>query len=112
MNKYLEFYKNVGLTKPFDDKHVLLSYFIDDTKYQINEVIADLESVLKGEKTFVEILEHPQVAWDFGEGSGQFECNENTAYFIADKNTNLPSMQMPLKELIEILYEWKIFLNK
>lgn len=112
MNKYLEFYKNVGLTKPFDDKYVLLSYFVDDTKYTINEVIFQLEQVLEGKKTFEEILEHPQVAWDFGEGSGQFECNKKTAYFIADEDSNLPSIEIPLKELIEILHEWKTFLNK
>lgn len=112
MNNRLNFEKEVGWAIGIKDEDVLLGYFVSEIKYNINEVIADLESVLKGEKTFVEILEHPQVAWDFGEGSGQFECSENTAYFIADKNTNLPSMQMPLKELIEILYEWKIFLNK
>ena len=112
MNKFIEFYKNVGLTKPLDNKHILLSYFTDDTKYNVTEVVADLELVQKGIKTFEEVLDHPQVAWSFGEGSGVLECDKETAHFIADENSNLPSMQMPLKELIEILCEWKAFLGK
>ena len=94
------------------DNEVLLGYFVDNTKYNVQETIQKLEQVYKGEKTFVEILEHPQVAWDFGEGSGIFECDKDTAYFIADDDSSLPNMQMPLQELINILYDWKAFLSK
>lgn len=97
---------------PTDSKYMLLSYFIDDTRYSINEDISRLESVYKGEKTFEEILDHPQVAWDFGEGSGYIECDQKTASLISFYPNSLPSMELPLKELIDILYEWKTFLGK
>lgn len=97
---------------PTNDKYVLLSYFIDDIEYDINEKIIELEQVVKGEKTFDEILED-DIGWSIADGfGGVFICNQTTAYFTAEENSNLPSMQMPLKELIEILYEWKEFLGK
>lgn len=96
---------------PTDEKYVLLSYFLEDIHYTVNETIKDLESVYKGDKSFEEIKEHPQVEWDFGEGSGILVCDQKTAYFTSEVS-NLPSMELPLKELIDILYEWKVFLGK
>lgn len=50
--------------------------------------------------------------WSFGNSSGVFECNKDLAYFIADENSTFSSIEMPLKELVEILKEWKAFLEK
>lgn len=110
--KRVEFYPQFCLAKSKNEKDVLLGYFISDTRYSILEVIKDLESVYKGEKTFNEILDHPQVYWDFGEGSGYIECDQKTASLISFYPNSLPSMELPLKELIDILYEWKTFLGK
>ena len=112
MNNRLKFEKQVGWAVGINDKDALLGYFVSDTKYDVQEVITKLENVQKEEKTFEEVLDHPQVSWDYGEGSGILDCDKETAYFIADSESNLPNMQMPLKELIEILYEWKMFLDK
>lgn len=111
MIKY-KFIKQFGVCETESDEHILLGYFIDDQKYDINETIADLESVAKGEKTFDEILED-STGWPIADGfGGIFTCDQKTAYFTADDNSSLPSMEMPLQELIEILYEWKSFLGK
>lgn len=93
-----------------NEKDDLLAFFISDTKHNINETIKDLESVYKGDKSFEEIMED-YAGWAFGSGSGTFECDQKTAYFTSEVS-NLSSMQMPLKELIDILYEWKAFLGK
>lgn len=98
--------------KALEEKYILLSYFISETRYNINEVLQDLESVASGEKTFEEIKDHPQVAWSFGEESGKLECTKDTAYFIAYEQSTIPSMEMPLQELIEILKDWKVFLGE
>ena len=111
MNKRLKFEKQVGWAVGIEDKDALLGYFVSDTKYSINKVINNLEQIAKGEKTFEEIMQD-SFDWTFGSGSGTFECDKSTAYFIADEDTDLPSMEMPLKELIELLYDWKTFLGK
>lgn len=96
-----------------NDKCAMLSYFINDyhTSYDLPKIINDLKQVASGEKTFDEIRQHPQVLWSFGEGSGVFECDKDTAYFESEHPDTEPSMEMPLQELIDILERWKDFLG-
>ena len=97
---------------PVKEEYMLLSYFIDDIKYDIKEVIGELEMVQKGERNFEDFLDDSE-GWTIADGlGGIFTCKQKTAYFTANQDSRLSSMQMPLKELIEILYEWKAFLGK
>jgi hypothetical protein len=68
--------------------------------------------VQKGETTFEDLLEDSE-GWPIADGfGGMFTCDQKTAFFTANEDSNLPSMKMPLKELIKILYDWKAFLGK
>jgi hypothetical protein len=103
--------------KSFDiieQEYLLLNYFIADYRRPeiLSEIIEKLKHVANGEKTFDEIRQHPQVLWSFGEGSGIFECDKDTAYFESEHPDTEPSMEIPLQELIGILERWKDFLEK
>ena len=112
MNNRLKFDKQVGWAVAINDKDVLLGYLVSDTKYDLPETIVTLESVEKGEKPFEDFLDYSE-GWSIADGfGGIFTCDQKTAYFTANGDSSLPSMQMPLKELIEILYDWKAFLGK
>jgi hypothetical protein len=95
-----------------EKKYDLLAFFISDTKYNVQETIKELEQVYDGEKTFEQIIEEGEYGgWGIGEGSGTFSCDSETAYFTSDVES-LESTEIPLKELIEILYDWKAFLGE
>ncbi|MCT4664215.1 MAG: hypothetical protein N4A45_03150 [Flavobacteriales bacterium] len=108
----INFDSKVGWAIPEKDEHILLGYFIDDTKYSTAEIIELLELVYSKKKTFDEALDiYEYGGWDIGEGSGTFSCDAETAYFTSDVKS-LESTEIPLKELIEILYAWKDFLGE
>lgn len=91
-----------------DDKYLLLSHFMG-TRFVWQEVINNLEEVLNENKTFADIQD-PNVIWDFAGGDGEFECDKETAYFISESKPSL-NLEMPLKEVIELLKEWKAFIE-
>lgn len=97
--------------KAIDEKYMLLSYFMGEQLDQGN-VINDLQSIIEGEKVFDDIQD-PEMSWSFGNASGYFEVEGETAYFEPFEDvTDSPRVVMPLKELISLLKEWKSFLDK
>ncbi len=92
-----------------DNKYILLSYFVAHTYFIIDKTISDLESVASGEKTFEEIMEG-YAPWTFGNDSGELVYNKDTAKFIS-LDSMYPDIEMPLQELIDILYEWKTYIE-
>lgn len=110
MNK-LEFDKEVGMARANEQENVLLGFFVSSVKYSITETITELESIEKGEKTFEEIMDG-YADWTFGNNEGEFTCDKEKAYFEGIGEMKYPNIEMPLKELIEILHEWKSFLGK
>lgn len=100
--------------KTFDiesDKYLLLDYFMSTyrSKYDLPQLIEKLESVKNGKKTFDEIQD-PVALWSFGNDAGYFECDKEKSYFKSFDEHH-ESIEMPLKELIELLTEWKNFLE-
>jgi hypothetical protein len=96
---------------PTEDRFTLLSYFVDGYREEVlNDVIADLNDLLKGVKTFDEIQE-PNGYWTFGNGAGYLEADKDVAHFIAWDETH-QSFDMPLQELIDLLKEWEAFLGE
>lgn len=93
-----------------EDKDLLLAFFVSETKHNLGEVISELESIQNGEKTFEEIMED-YADWTFWNNEGEFTCDKDTAYFEGIGESKYPSMEIPLKELIEILKEWKTFIG-
>lgn len=41
---------------------------------------------------------------------GDFKCDKETAYFIADEK-DYQDLQMPLQEVIDLMKEWKVFMS-
>lgn len=85
-----------------DEKYILLSLFVGQFRFpdNIQEIIDILESVRSGSKTWLEAnddLMFMQIGYD----SGDFKCDKDTAYFIAD-NSTYQNMEMPLHEVIDI----------
>ncbi|MCT4664213.1 MAG: hypothetical protein N4A45_03140 [Flavobacteriales bacterium] len=112
MKNRLKFDAQVGWAMGIEDKDALLGYFVSDTKYSTAEIIELLELVYSKKKTFDEALDiYEYGGWDIGSGSGTFSCDAETAYFTSDVKS-LESTEIPLKELIEILYAWKDFLDE
>lgn len=90
----------------------LLAFFVSELqgKY-LDETILNLESILNVEKSFGEIMDG-YADWTFWNSEGEFTCDKDKAYFEGIGESKYSNMEMPLKELIEILYEWKAFLDK
>ncbi|WP_452602946.1 hypothetical protein [Pontimicrobium sp. MEBiC06410] len=110
--EYLTFKKEVKWAVANDNKYDLLGLFVTDAKFEINKIIDDLQSIIKGEKVFDDIQD-PEMSWSFGNASGYFEVEGETAYFEPYEDvTDSPRVVMPLKELIGLLKEWKSFLDK
>ena len=101
--------------KTLNKDYQLLTYFVSEFDIQmLKEYLPDIESVASGEKTFDDIQDTDSY-WDFGEGAGYFECDKKTAYLTCWKDSHTPeasNIEMPLKELIGILKDWKKFLEK
>ncbi|MBL7725399.1 MAG: hypothetical protein JNK27_14725 [Chitinophagaceae bacterium] len=97
-------------TKPVDDKWMLLAYFVEESWHPDDTArnIANLESVRSGEKSFADI-QPPNIQWSFGNFSGSFECDKDTAYLDASSDVRYESLILPLQEVIDLLKEWKAF---
>jgi len=109
-------HKELGrITKPVNEKDILLYYFVDEfDKYMFEDYLTEIESVAKGEKTFDEVKDIGGI-WSFGEEAGYFTCDTEKAYLKADKNghhPNAPDVEMPIQELIDILKNWQRFISK
>ncbi len=99
--------------KPLSDQYLLLSYFIEDYRYRtsLNETISKLESIRSGQKTFDQ-AQQPNVLWSFGNASGYFECDKDTAYLEPlDADSEFQRVVLPLQEVIDLFKEWKRFLE-
>ncbi len=92
-----------------NDNDTLLAFFISDTRYNVNKVINDLETVASGTRTFDEVRQD-YAPWTFANESGELVCNKETARFIG-LDPIYSDIEMPLQELIDILYEWKAFIE-
>lgn len=96
-----------------DKKYQLLYYFfvernsIDDLERWSRE----LGIVQSGEQTFEELFEEKYGTIAVGYSSGEFECDKDKAYFISNNEKSHASFDMPLQELIDLLNEWKTFLE-
>lgn len=103
---------DLKVVRPKGKQYVLLSYFLGTfrTKWDLPVLTNGLEQVAKGEKTFDEVQD-PNGYLSFGEGSGYLECEDGTAYFISNDTETLPSMEMPLKELVQLMKEWQALLG-
>ena len=103
---------DLSVAKPVNDKYILLSFFLESNRninFLQTDVIKRLESILKENKTF-EDIQSGYANWTFADDYCEFEVENTTAYFTNynDKSQNL---EMPLKELIDYLYDWKEFLQ-
>lgn len=99
------------VVKSTNDKYLLLSLFIEQYRFpdNIQEIIDMLKSVKNGSKTWKEIID----PWLFLQtnDAGDFNCDKETAYFIADNSTPFQNLEMSLKELIDLLEGWKVFMS-
>lgn len=43
--------------------------------------------------------------------AGDFKCDKETAYFIADSSGSYQNLEMPLQEVIDLMKDWKIFMS-
>ncbi|WP_298309964.1 hypothetical protein [uncultured Aquimarina sp.] len=94
-------------------KYNLLSLFLEDYKENVimDPIIEDLESLMSREKVFDDIQDS-SAYWSYGNGQGYFEVEGDTAYFEPfEERTSAPRIVIPLKEVIDLLKEWRVFLN-
>ena len=98
--------------KLLDDKYILLYYFLTTfrSKFDLPQLIVDFKSIEKGERTFEEIQESDSYL-NFGSDSGYIVLDKETAHFISNHPEIEPSFDMPLKELITLMNEWREFLE-
>ncbi|MEL1244673.1 hypothetical protein AAEO56_10410 [Flavobacterium sp. DGU11] len=95
------------------DKYVLLMYYMSERNDipTITRIISELEIVKSGEKTFEEVFTDIYGTIPISWIAGEFECDKDNAYFISNNPDNEPSFEMPLQELINLMQEWKAFLE-
>ncbi len=106
-------HKIVGkLVEPTDKGYMLLSYFLGDRPYSddVQRIVDELTIVKSGKQTFEEVFEK-YATITIGYNSGEFECDKDKAYFISNNEKAQASFDMPLQELIDLLNEWKTFLE-
>lgn len=96
-----------------DNKYILLMYYMSERNDvpTITRIISELETVQSGEKTFEEVFTDVYGTIAISWSAGEFECNKDTAYFISNNPDSEPSLEMPLQELIDLMKEWKAFLE-
>ncbi|WP_459211418.1 hypothetical protein [Aquimarina rhabdastrellae] len=92
-----------------NESYDLLAYFISDTKYNVEETIEELETIAQGRKTIDEITENTE--WIISEDIGVFNCDRKKAY-LKSKVSDFRDIEMPLREVINLLTEWKLFLKE
>lgn len=95
-------------TKSTSDEFILLSYLVGDHrgKYAIQDVIDILEKAQRGEIVWEDFIQKYGGSWDFGNGAGELDIEDNTAYLVSDNEQEHKSMALPLQELIDIFKEW------
>ena len=108
-------HKELGkITQVVDKKDILLYYFVDEfDKYMLEDYLPEIEAIANGEKSFEEVED--DVLWSFGGEAGFFTCDTEKAYLKADEDghhPDAPDVELPIKELIQILKDWQTFLNK
>ncbi|MCX8533513.1 hypothetical protein [Chryseobacterium luquanense] len=98
------------VVKSTNDKYLLLSLFIGQFRFRdnIQEIIDLLESVRNESKTWLEANDD-LMFMQIGYMCGDFKCNKDTAYFIADNSTSYQDLEMPLQEVINLMKDWKAF---
>lgn len=102
----------LSVVESTDEKYILLDYFVGhyrDTSFLQNDIIEPLELILRNEKTFSEITEG-QLEWSYADDYCIFEVEDKTAFFVNEKNSS-QNLEMPLKEVVDYLKEWKAFLE-
>lgn len=114
--KKIKFYNDnvIGKrTKATDKKYQLLYYFFVDhnSVEAIQLSLKELAIVQNGEQTFEDVFTEKYGVIPIGYSAGEFECDKDTAYFISDNEKTEASFEMPLQELIDLLKEWKAFLE-
>lgn len=115
MNKYLKFSPLlIGWTEPIDPKYMLLSHYVDDCKYGVDEEIEFLEKVKRGDEGYdYKTLQLEPT--DYGNGTGGLDFSETLSkglvYFESYDKKN-PSFDLPIDEVIEILKEFKEHIKK
>ena len=94
--------------EPSDNNYILLYYLVSDHrgKYAIQDVIDILEKSQRGEIVWEDFIQKYGGSWDFGNGYGELDIEDGTAYLISTDRTQNPSMSLPLQELIDIFKEW------
>lgn len=105
----IKFISEVGWAVTEKREHILVGYFIDDTKYGVLEILELLEKIRAKEITFEDV--EVEYNWNIGSGSGEFSCDSETAYFTSYVDS-ISSCEISLQELIDILYKWKLFLGQ
>lgn len=95
-----------------EKEYMLLYYFLGTFrgKFDLHKLIEDFTSVETGKKTFVEIQD-PNVCLTFGNDSGYLEIDKDIAHFISNYPHTDPDLDMPLKELVELMKQWRDFLD-
>ena len=103
--------EDIKAVKSTDSKYLLLSYFIGQFRFSdnIQEIIDLLESVRNDSKTWLEANDD-LMFMQIGYMCGDFKCDKETAYFIADEK-DYQDLQMPLQEVIDLMKEWKVFMS-
>ena len=94
--------------KSTSDEFILLSYLVGDHRGRksIQTVIDILEKVQRKEIVWEDFINNNGGSWDFGNGYGELDIEDGTAYLISTDRTQNPSMSLPLQELIDIFKEW------
>lgn len=112
--KKVIFKKGSKWTHHTSKEYVLLSLFMDDYTEELvlDPIISDLESLLSGDRVFDDIQDS-SAYWSYGNGQGYFEVEDDTAYFEPfEDRTDAPRVVMPLKEVVDLLKEWRSFLSQ
>lgn len=94
--------------EPLNNDYILLYYFVSDHrgKYAVQDVIDILEKAQRGEIVWEEFIQKYGGCWTYGNGAGELDIEDDTAYFISDNEQEHKSMALPLQELIDIFKEW------
>ena len=81
-----------------------MSYLVGDHrgKYAIQDVIDILEKAQRGEIVWEEFIQKYGGSWDFGNGNGELDIEDGTAYLVSDDEQEHKSMALTLQELMDI----------
>ena len=113
--KYLTFNPYlIGWVEAIEDEYALLSYYVSDTKFNVDKYILKLENIKNGVEGF-DFQSMRLKDTSYAGGSGQLDFEEvlenGLMYFESDGGLD-QSFSMPIDEVIEILKEYKEHLVK